>query len=168
MFVPRADDSPARLPGCLRMMLAYANAWCMRGLKCMPEDMPLFPNMHACHAPNHGCIFSQHAPPTSAAVVAVVSLTASCTLRCMAAGDFLQPDEVTFTVLLRGYGALDPPDWVKIDTTLTTMRMKYGIQPTASELGPGSPPHTGHAARNMRAPRYRSLCTACALAGLRA
>lgn len=47
-------------------------------------------------------------------------------------GDFLQPDEVTFTVLLRGYGALDPPDWVKIDTTLTTMRMKYSIQPTAT------------------------------------
>lgn len=51
--------------------------------------------------------------------------------RC-SAGDFLQPDEVTFAVLLRGYGALDPPDWVKIDATLTAMRTKYNLEPTAS------------------------------------
>ncbi|KAG2430766.1 hypothetical protein HYH02_013605 [Chlamydomonas schloesseri] len=46
-------------------------------------------------------------------------------------GEFLQPDEVTFAVLLRGYGATNPPDWPRIDATLTTMRMKYGIEPTA-------------------------------------
>lgn len=46
------------------------------------------------------------------------------------AGEFLTPDEISFTVLLRGYGALTPPDWPRIDATLTTMRMKYGIEPT--------------------------------------
>ncbi|PNW88876.1 hypothetical protein CHLRE_01g048750v5 [Chlamydomonas reinhardtii] len=46
-------------------------------------------------------------------------------------GEFLQPDEVTFSVLLRGYGATTPPDWPRIDSTLTTMRVKYGIEPTA-------------------------------------
>ncbi|KXZ55042.1 hypothetical protein GPECTOR_3g201 [Gonium pectorale] len=46
-------------------------------------------------------------------------------------GEFLTPDEVSFAVLLRGYGALNPPDWQRIDTTLTTMRVKYGIEPTA-------------------------------------
>ncbi|GLI60448.1 hypothetical protein VaNZ11_002603 [Volvox africanus] len=46
-------------------------------------------------------------------------------------GEFLTPDEVSFAVLLRGYGVLNPPDWPRIDATLTTMRMKYGIEPTA-------------------------------------
>ncbi|GLC43558.1 hypothetical protein PLESTF_001283800 [Pleodorina starrii] len=46
-------------------------------------------------------------------------------------GELLTPDEVSFAVLLRGYGALNPPDWPRIDATLTTMRMKYGIEPTA-------------------------------------
>eukprot|EP00197_Chlamydomonas_leiostraca_P010531 CAMPEP_0202866914 /NCGR_PEP_ID=MMETSP1391-20130828/8427_1 /ASSEMBLY_ACC=CAM_ASM_000867 /TAXON_ID=1034604 /ORGANISM="Chlamydomonas leiostraca, Strain SAG 11-49" /LENGTH=195 /DNA_ID=CAMNT_0049546903 /DNA_START=128 /DNA_END=716 /DNA_ORIENTATION=- len=47
-------------------------------------------------------------------------------------GDFLTPDEVTFSVLLRGYGGLNPPDWVRIDSTLTTMRTKFNITPTAT------------------------------------
>ena len=46
--------------------------------------------------------------------------------------DFLQPDEVAFAVLLRGYGSRNPPDWSSIDTVLTTMRTKFGITPTAS------------------------------------
>jgi pentatricopeptide repeat protein len=51
-----------------------------------------------------------------------------------AAADFLQPDEVTFAVLLRGYGNQNPPSWQSIDTVLTTMKNTYGIEPTASEL----------------------------------
>lgn len=46
-------------------------------------------------------------------------------------GDFLKPDEVSFAVLLRGYGAGTTPDWPKIDSTLTSMRLTYGILPTA-------------------------------------
>lgn len=46
-------------------------------------------------------------------------------------GDFLEPDEVTFAVLIRGHGAKDPPDWVAIDATLSMMRGTYGIQPTS-------------------------------------
>mmetsp|Transcript_3619 Transcript_3619/g.7841 ORF Transcript_3619/g.7841 Transcript_3619/m.7841 type:complete len:236 (+) Transcript_3619:28-735(+) len=49
-------------------------------------------------------------------------------------GDFLEPDEVSFAVLLRGYGARNPPDWPRIDATLTTMRTKYGIEPTATSF----------------------------------
>jgi hypothetical protein len=49
------------------------------------------------------------------------------------AADFLQPDEVTFAVLLRGYGNQNPPAWQSIDTVLTTMKNTYGIEPTASE-----------------------------------
>jgi hypothetical protein len=48
-------------------------------------------------------------------------------------GEFLVPDEVTFAVLLRGYGAKTPPDWPRIDATLSTMRNKFGVTPTASE-----------------------------------
>ena len=36
-------------------------------------------------------------------------------------------------MLLRGYGSRSPPDWSRIDVTLTTMRTKFGITPTASE-----------------------------------
>ncbi|KAL6756025.1 hypothetical protein V8C86DRAFT_2659331 [Haematococcus lacustris] len=45
--------------------------------------------------------------------------------------DFLQPDEITFAVLLRGYGFRKPADWVKMDSVLTTMRTKYNMEPTA-------------------------------------
>lgn len=48
-------------------------------------------------------------------------------------GDFLQPDEVAFAVLLRGYGGTSPPNWQKIDATLTTMQLKYGLSPGTSE-----------------------------------
>lgn len=44
-------------------------------------------------------------------------------------GDFLQPDEVSFVVLLRGYGAANPPAWGKIDTVLTAMRSRYQLDP---------------------------------------
>jgi hypothetical protein len=46
------------------------------------------------------------------------------------AGDFLEPDEVTFAVLLRGYGSQDPPAWQQIDATLTAMKQKYAIEPS--------------------------------------
>lgn len=47
-------------------------------------------------------------------------------------GPLLRPDEVTFAVLLRGYGAANPPLWPKIDATLGRMRRAFGIEPTAT------------------------------------
>jgi hypothetical protein len=35
--------------------------------------------------------------------------------------------------MLRGYGNQNPPDWQKIDSVLTQMKMSYGLEPTASE-----------------------------------
>jgi hypothetical protein len=53
---------------------------------------------------------------------------------CLAfAEDFLQPDEITFAVLLRGYGSQNPPAWQSIDSVLTSMKNTYGIEPTASK-----------------------------------
>ncbi|GBF93188.1 hypothetical protein Rsub_05920 [Raphidocelis subcapitata] len=46
-------------------------------------------------------------------------------------GDFLRPDEVAFAVLLRGYGARRPPAWGDMDATLTRMRARFGLEPTA-------------------------------------
>lgn len=62
-----------------------------------------------------------------------------CSLSCTWAGDFLEPDEVAFAVLLRGYGNANPPNWPRIDSTLTTMQLKYGLPPAASELCLSSP-----------------------------
>jgi pentatricopeptide repeat protein len=47
-------------------------------------------------------------------------------------GPLLRPDEVTFAVLLRGYGAATPPLWPKIDATLGRMRRAFRIAPTAT------------------------------------
>ena len=46
----------------------------------------------------------------------------------------MQPDEITFAVMLRGYGNQNPADWQKIDAVLTQMKMTYGLEPTASKL----------------------------------
>lgn len=46
-------------------------------------------------------------------------------------GEFLRPDEVTFAVLLRGYGGKSPPQWGAIDSTLTRMRSTFGMEPSA-------------------------------------
>lgn len=42
-----------------------------------------------------------------------------------------QPDEVTFRVLVRGYGECEPPRWLAISSLLQVMDRKYGIQPSA-------------------------------------
>ena len=55
------------------------------------------------------------------------------------AGEFLQPDDVTFSVLMRGYGETNPPSWVLISGLLNMMDKKFGMKPslgTASVLMP--------------------------------
>ena len=59
-------------------------------------------------------------------------LNASCP-PCFCAGDFLEPDEVAFAVLLRGYGSSNPPNWAKIDSALSSMQLKHGISPGTSK-----------------------------------
>lgn len=45
-------------------------------------------------------------------------------------GELLQPDEVAFMVMIRGYGDEYPPRWTNIATVLSTMEHSYGIIPT--------------------------------------
>jgi len=52
-------------------------------------------------------------------------------------GEFLRPDEVTFAVLLRGYGGKSPPQWGAIDSTLTRMRSTFGMEPSAGAFSCG-------------------------------
>lgn len=44
--------------------------------------------------------------------------------------ELLQPDEVAFSVLMRGYGDEYPPRWTSIATVLSTMEHTYDIEPT--------------------------------------
>jgi pentatricopeptide repeat protein len=44
----------------------------------------------------------------------------------------LSPDEVTFAVMLRGYGSQEPPRWTAISNAIATMEKDFGI--TASTL----------------------------------
>ncbi len=43
----------------------------------------------------------------------------------------VEPDAVTFTVLVRGYGAEDPPRWGTIANLLTSMTRNHGISLTS-------------------------------------
>lgn len=45
-------------------------------------------------------------------------------------GELLVPDEVAFTVMIRGYGDELPPRWTSIASVLSMMEHTYGIEPT--------------------------------------
>ena len=45
-------------------------------------------------------------------------------------GELLVPDEVAFSVMIRGYGEEYPPQWTSIASILSTMEQTYGIEPT--------------------------------------
>jgi pentatricopeptide repeat protein len=44
--------------------------------------------------------------------------------------ELLTPDEVTFSVMLRGYGQQAPPRWTAISATLSSMEEAYAVRPT--------------------------------------
>ena len=50
------------------------------------------------------------------------------------AGEFLQPDDVTFSVLMRGYGEMNPPSWVLISGLLKMMDKKFSMKPSLGNL----------------------------------
>lgn len=47
-------------------------------------------------------------------------------------GNFLQPDDITFSILLKGFGSCAPPRWVAISSLLSTMEQKYKLQPSTA------------------------------------
>ncbi len=49
-------------------------------------------------------------------------------LRCVAGG-LLQPDDVAFSVLVRGYGEAAPPQWAAISVVLARMQQQFGMKP---------------------------------------
>ena len=53
----------------------------------------------------------------------------TCTIvRC--SGALLQPDDITFSILLKGYGDCIPPRWVAISSLLHMMDQKFNMQPS--------------------------------------
>ena len=49
------------------------------------------------------------------------------------AGDLLRPDDVTFAVLVRGYGEVVPPQWTAISGLLGMMDTRYQLKPSTGE-----------------------------------
>lgn len=47
-------------------------------------------------------------------------------------GELLQPDDVAFSVLVRGYGDAVPPQWAAISTVLGRMQNQFGMKPGTS------------------------------------
>ena len=45
------------------------------------------------------------------------------------AGENLEPDEITFAILLRGYGNQKPPSWSQITGLMNLMVSRYNCQP---------------------------------------
>ena len=50
--------------------------------------------------------------------------------RLGAADSLLKPDEVTFSIMVRGYGVCSPPRWSAISTLLRDMDAKYELKPS--------------------------------------
>ncbi len=46
------------------------------------------------------------------------------------AGQLLEPDDVTFSVMMRGYGDSDPPQWTAISTLLGVMQSRFQMKPS--------------------------------------
>ena len=51
------------------------------------------------------------------------------------AGSLLEPDDVTFSVLVRGYGESEPPQWLAISGLLSQMSRKYEVKPSTGVPG---------------------------------
>lgn len=41
----------------------------------------------------------------------------------------LQPDDITFSTLVRGYGDSEPPQWAGISSVLGVMQQRFGMRP---------------------------------------
>jgi hypothetical protein len=63
--------------------------------------------------------------------------TATSGVQSANAGDFLQPDDITFSTLVRGYGESEPPQWSGISTVLATMQQRFGMRPDTGGTGCG-------------------------------
>ena len=48
-------------------------------------------------------------------------------------GDLLRPDDVTFAVLVRGYGEVVPPQWTAISGLLGMMDTRYQLKPSTGK-----------------------------------
>ena len=46
------------------------------------------------------------------------------------AGQLLEPDDVTFAVMMRGYGDSDPPQWTAISALLGAMQSRFQMKPS--------------------------------------
>ncbi|EIE21165.1 hypothetical protein COCSUDRAFT_57081 [Coccomyxa subellipsoidea C-169] len=44
----------------------------------------------------------------------------------------LEPDDVTFAVLVRGYGEAEPPQWLAISGLLSKMQSKFNLKPSTA------------------------------------
>ena len=49
---------------------------------------------------------------------------------CSRTGQLLEPDDVTFSVMMRGYGDSDPPQWTAISALLGVMQSRYQMKPS--------------------------------------
>jgi hypothetical protein len=45
----------------------------------------------------------------------------------------LEPDDVTFAVLVRGYGETEPPQWLAISGLLSKMQSKFNLKPNTGD-----------------------------------
>jgi len=51
-------------------------------------------------------------------------------------GGMLRPDEMVFSIMVRGHGQQDPPRWLAISALVQSMERDYGIVPTAMTYNP--------------------------------
>ena len=49
------------------------------------------------------------------------------------ADSLLEPDDVTFSILVRGYGETEPPQWLAISGLLSKMQSRFNLKPSTGE-----------------------------------
>lgn len=57
-----------------------------------------------------------------------------------AAGALLEPDDITFSTLVRGYGEAEPPQWAGISSVLGVMQQRFGMRPGTGARVDSTPP----------------------------
>eukprot|EP01024_Parvocaulis_polyphysoides_P024663 TRINITY_DN22544_c1_g1_i1.p1 TRINITY_DN22544_c1_g1~~TRINITY_DN22544_c1_g1_i1.p1 ORF type:complete len:182 (+),score=13.54 TRINITY_DN22544_c1_g1_i1:51-596(+) len=64
--------------------------------------------------------------------IAFAGIRKQVTQRIQKLGEFVSPDPVTFSVLIQGYGQIDPPDWSSIASTLRNMESQFDLVPNVT------------------------------------
>lgn len=113
-----------------RILHAYMHALSLPSYKSLPGFSQSGSFANAIAREVAGVLFREvQRPDDSTCVIGRASSLFMC-----ATGAYLQPDDVTFSILVKGYGECNPPRWLAISSLLNLMDNKYNMQPSTGVI----------------------------------